>query len=405
MTFHIGYLIRMATKDLVHEWTVSAAICLTITSVAAPIAVLWGLYNGIIGEIFAELRSDPAAREIRLEATGSTRFRDPWFAEVQNWQEVSFITPSTRYASTQVQAFDASGDHEARANLLPTGPTDPLFAEGTPPPTSPVDAGISRPLAEALRLSPGDTVTIEITRTKGGIAETAYADLAVTHVALESAYDGDALFVTLPLLIAVEEYKDGAAAPLFNVGGDPAKPRNYYPDFRLYARDISDVAPLMARLAAPPHELSVTAQTGRIKFAEELSADLQRVIGAVALLGLLGLTGGLWNIQWSMAARRRRILAVLNLIGFRRWSLISLPVIQAAILGLIGAGLTALTALLFAWLINTWLGAALGTGAARITPEIVLAITMLILFVSIIPALVIGLYLCKLEPSDEIRET
>lgn len=401
----LGYLLRMAMKDLAHEWTVSLAVCLAITSVAAPILVLFGLYTGVVGEIFAGLRDDPAARQIRLQATGAARFRDPWFDEVRAWPEVAFITPATRFSSTQVQAFDPSGTREARTNLLPTGAGDPLFEEGAAPPGGTLEAGISASLADKLKVGAGDAVTLEISRRFNGRAEAAFVDIRVTHKTTAATFDSDALFVSLALLVDIETYKDGAAAPLLEVGGETPKPRDYYPDFRLYARDISDVAPLVARLRDAPHNLSLRAETGRIKFAEDLAASLQLVIGAVGLLGVLGLAGGLSTIQWSMAARRRRIIAVLSLIGFHRGALIGLPVIQALLLGLIGSVLTALTAILFAGLINTFLGDALGPGAARISPLAIAAITSVVLVISVLPALVIGRRLSNLEPANEIRET
>ena len=401
----LRYLTRMALKDLAGEWTVSLAVCLAIAAVAAPILVLLGLHAGVIGEIFSGLRADPAAREIRLEATGSARFTPAWFDEVRTMPEVAFAVPATRFASTQVQAFDKSGERERRASLLPSGPGDPLFDDDQTLPTTQLEAGISHTLAEALKIAPGEEITLEVTRRRDGRNESGFVTLTVVSTARAADFERDALFVTLPLLIEIEDFKDGAGAPLLGAEGPAPKPRAYFPDFRIYANDISDVGPLTERLRVEPYNLSVKAQTGRIEFAMDLSQNLQLVIAAIAALGAIGLAGGLATIQWSMAARRRRIIAVLSLIGFHRGALIGFPVIQAATLGLAGAALTVIAAIGFAALINTWLGAALGGGAARITAVPALAVSGLILIISILPALVIGLRYSNLEPANEIRET
>lgn len=401
----LGYLVRMALKDLAGEWTVSLAVCLAIAAVAAPILVLLGLYAGVIGEIFGGLRSDPAAREVRLEATGSARFQPEWFDQIRTLPEVAFAVPATRYASTQVQAFDATGERERRTSLLPTGAGDPLFGADARMPAQPTEAGISATLAEALGVAEGGTVTLEVTRRAGGRDEAGFVTLTIISVTKAADFERDALFVTLPLMVEIEDFKDGAGAPLLGVAGPPPGERTYYPDFRLYARDVADVGPLIARLSAEPYNLSVRGQTGRIDFAMDLSSSLQLVIAAIAALGIVGLAGGLATIQWSMAARRRRIIAVLSLIGFRRGALIGFPVIQAACLGLCGAVLTVVAALGFSAIINTWLAGALGAGAARIGAGPALGVTALILVISILPALVIGLRYSNLEPADEIRET
>ncbi|MEO0360298.1 MAG: ABC transporter permease [Pseudomonadota bacterium] len=398
-------LARLAASELLADWTVSLAVCLAITAAAAPVLVLISLYAGVVSEIFSGLRADPAAREVRLAATGAARFDDAWFETARSWPEVAFAAPSTRYASAQGQLLDAAGSREGRATLLPTGSGDPIFPPDGLSLAGPAQAGLSAGLAARIGAGPGDRALLEITRGGSGGTESAVLEIEIVRVARPSDFGRDALFATPALLAEIEDYKNGHRAPLFGVDGTEPPPRAHFPDFRLYARKIEDVAPLVERLSAEPYNLTLRTESGRIDFATRLDGGLTLVVGAVGALGGLGLAGGLATIQWSMAARRRRTIAVLSLIGFDRASLVGLPVVEALMLGACGAAMTVLAAWGFAELIDALLAADLGIGATRLSAGPVALVTALILFVSVLPALWIGRAYAKLEPSDEIRET
>lgn len=400
-----GYLLRLAARELVEEWSVSLAIGLAITSVAAPVLVLMALYTGVVSDIFGQLRRDPAVREIRLAATGAARFDEDWFQAVAGWDGVAFVAPSTRYASAQGQAFDASGRHEARATLLPTGAGDPVFPPAGLVLSAPSAAGLSASLAAALHVEAGDTMALEVTRhASGGGIERALVPLKVEQVAGAAAFGRDALFVHNALLVEIEDYKNGHRAPLLEVDGTAPSPRAYYPDFRLYATDITDVAPLAARLGDEPYRLTVRTDEARIAFAQTMDRSLTLVVGAVGLLGVCGLAGGLATIQWSMAARRRRTVAVLSLIGFSRGALIALPVLQAIMLAVLGAAATIAAAFVFTLLLDELLVESLRISGSRLGFGAVGLVSGLILAVSVLPAFWIGYSYSTLEPSNEIRE-
>ncbi|MGB0852059.1 MAG: FtsX-like permease family protein [Pikeienuella sp.] len=398
----LRYLLRMAVRDLVHEWSVSLAVACAITAVAAPILVLLGLYQGVVSDVFTSLREDPGAREVRLTATGASRFTSDWFDDVRTWDEVAFVAPSTRYAAAQGQAINSDGSAEARANLIPTLAADPVFGLAWPG-VGDDRAGISAPLARKLNAKVGEVVSVEITRGGASGGEAVFVDLTIEAIARDAYFARDALFVSPDLLLAVEDYKDGFAA--LGEAGESAPVRAYVPDFRLYARDIRDVGPLVARLSAPPHELTLHTEAGRIDFALQLDESLSLIVFAVGALGVLGLGGGLAAVQWSMAARRRRTIAVLNLIGFSRLSLILLPVLQSVILGLIGAGLTIAVSFGLSGLIEGMLPPGVGLSGLSISGGAAASVGAMIMVISVLPAIWIGVSYSNLEASDEIRDT
>jgi putative ABC transport system permease protein len=399
----------MALKELAGEWPVSVALCLAVTAVAAPLLVLGGLHNGVIGGILGGLRDDPGARLIRLQASGAARFDAAWFQEVGSWPEVGFVAPATRWAATQVTVLDGDGRKEARASLFPTAPGDPVLAADAPIPTRPDEAAISADLARALGVEVGQPILLEVTRKREGVEQNVAPRLTVTSVAPAANFARDGLFLSLALLEQIEAYKDGYGAPLLGVDGPAPPERTHYPDFRLYARTVDQVMGLMARLTAEPYSLSLQAETGRIGFAMALDRNLGLVIGAVGGLGAFGLLGGVAAIQWSMAARRRRTIAILGLLGYRRGPLIALPVVQATFLGFLGTLGSLGGALVIQELINRRLGetlfAAQGGAPCDIPLSLSLAAFLGILAISILPALGIGIHYSMLEPANEIRET
>ena len=406
----IRYLIRLAWLDLRDEWPVSVAICLAIVAVAAPLLVLLGLREGVIGEMFQRLRSNPSMRIITLDATGSARFDEAWFANARSWPETGFVLPSTRFAAGQADfstAADASGA-EQRASLIPTAIGDPVFGPGSPELGGPFEAKLSADLASRLAVAPGGTVRAAIERrVAGGGLEPLVIELHIVDVAPPQGYEGRAAFVGTELLTAIEDFRDGFAAPLLGVrAGNERGPRAAYPNLRLYARDLEDVAPLASRLREQ-YGLSVSSRGAEIAAALNLDANLRAVMQGLVLLGALGLAGGLAAIQWSMAARKRRTIAVLGLMGFGRFWLVGLPVAEAALLGAAGAVLTIAMAFLFGAWINAHLAASFGASgrACVLPPALLTAGTIFLLVLSVLPALWIGARYATLEPANELRET
>ena len=306
MMGRLRYLVRLAWLDLRDEWPVSVAICLAIVAVAAPLLVLLGLREGVIGEMFQRLRSNPSMRIITLDATGSARFDAAWFAAARSWPETGFVLPSTRFAAGQADLAWPTVPSSAPASSRP----QPAIPSSRPDRRS--WAARSRPSSApnslpVWRSAPGSTVRAAVERrVAGGGLEPLVIELRIVDVAAPQGYEGRAAFVGTELLTAIEDFRDGFAAPLLGVtSGETRGPRAAYPNLRLYARDLADVAPLASRLR-DQYGLSVSSRSAEIAAALNLDANLRAVMQGLVLLGALGLAGGLAAIQWSMAARKRR---------------------------------------------------------------------------------------------------
>ena len=410
MTRAARQLLRLALSDLVDEWPIGVAIMLAIAAVLAPLLVMNGLRTGVIGEIFERLRADPAMRRIALDATGATRFAAAWFQAMAAREDVAFVLPSTRFAAAQVDVTPADDDGTTfplRVWLVPTGPGDPVFDPDSPALAPYTQVKIASAVADRARLAPGTEMFIDVERRRGeGRAENVGVRVTVVDVAAPERHGGTVVFGHPKLLGAIESFRDGFVAPEIGVlAGESSKERSFYPAFRLYARDIDDVSGLAAHLRKE-QGLSVSAQEGQIASAIQLDRNVRAVLDAIMLLGTAGLAGSLCAIQWAVAARKRRVVAMLSLMGYgERW-LVGFPVVQASVLAAVGVAAAGILAHAAAGWINRDFAASFGaTGAACIIESTLLVQGAAgVLVLSLVPAIMIGIGFTRVDPSDEIRE-
>ncbi|ANK81456.1 MAG: hypothetical protein TEF_12080 [Rhizobiales bacterium NRL2] len=401
-------LLRLSAADLADEWPIAVAVVLAIAAVLAPLLVLNGLQTGVIGEIFDRLRADPAMRRITLDATGARRFDADWFEAMRARDDVAFVLPSTRFAAAQVDITPVAGNSgPLRVSLVPTGPADPVFDAATPRLGSIAELRLSAAAARRADLEEGDRVFVDVERRRAdGRIEAAGIEAAVTAIAAPERHGGVVAFVRPELLRAIEAFRDGFAAPELGMTEGPEREaREVFPNFRLYASRIEDVA-VLARHLREDQGLSVSAQEGAIVSAIELDRNIGAVLDAIIVLGAAGLAGSLAAIQWAVAARKRRTVAMLNLIGYGRNWLIGFPTVQAVLLAAGGGAAALVVARAAAAWINGYFAASFGAEGAAcvITAAAVVQGLLVVLVFSLLPAVLIGLNFTRLEPSDEIRE-
>ena len=411
MTHAIGQLLRLSLADLLDEWPIGVAVMLAIAAVLAPLLVMNGLRTGVIGEIFERLRADPAMRRITLDATGATRFDPAWFQAMDAREDVAFVLPSTRFAASQAEVTPAEDDGSIpslRVWLVPTGAGDPVFEPESPAIVEPyTQVKIASAVADRAKLSVENKLFIDVTRRWGdGRTQTAGVLATVIDVALPERHGGTVVFGHPELLGAIEAFRDGFSAPQIGAPeGEARKERSNYPNFRLYADRIEDVSPLASHLRKE-QGLSVSAQEGPIASAIQLDRNVRTVLDAIMLLGATGLAGSLCAIQWAVAARKRRVVAMLSLMGYGgRW-LIGFPAVQASVLAVMGVLVAAMLAFGAAGWINRDFAESFGaTGAACvIEPGVLVGGAASVLLLSLVPAIMIGIGFTRVDPSDEIRD-
>jgi putative ABC transport system permease protein len=316
------------------------------------------------------------------------------------------VLPNTRAIAGQVDLLrtDDSGDPPVRVSWLPTAAGDPLAAGGGPLAEGLGEVALTAAAAERLGVATGDAVDAVVERQRDGRIEPVRLRLAVRTIVAATLYDGIAAFVSLPLLQAVQAYRDGhALAALGWAGNGEAPAVTTHPLFRLYARSIRDVARLEKDLRA--EGVVVVSRAAEIASALNLERNLITVLLFIVALAILGFVLAVAANALAAVERKRKSMAVLRLIGYGSAWLIALPVLQAAILALAGVGLAAVGFAGVAAIVNATFADSLrvGEAACRLAPLQLLAAGAATAVVATLPAVLGGLAAARVQPSLELR--
>lgn len=395
-------LLRLLIGDLRHDRIAVFCQALALAAVLVPLMVLLGLRAGIIGTLIARMDADPAMRLILPEVTGANRFDAAWFATWSARPEVAFLLPSTRAIAGQVDLGTDSAT--LRVAWQPTAPGDPIAA-GTVLAEGMGDVSLSAEAARRLGVKPGDRLTASVERVRGGRVEPVAFPLRLRAVVPVGRSPGVSAYVSLPLLAAVQAYRDGYAVPAMGWEGEgPASAVETYPLFRLYARSIRDVAPLAADLRAA----GVTVATREAEIASTLGLDrsLRAILAIIIAVAAVGLLVSLAAGQFAALRRKRRDLAILKLCGYGPAWLAALPIGQALAVAGIGVVIALGLYAAAAAAINDLFGSSLGAdeAACRLSGQDLAAIIVSTLATACLPGLAAGLVAARVDPAEELRD-
>lgn len=395
-------LLRLLAGDLRHDRVAVFCQALALAAVLVPLMVLLGLRAGIIGTLIARMDADPAMRLILPEVTGANRFDAAWFRQWSARPDVAFLLPSTRAIAGQV---DLGTDSTVlRVAWAPTAPGDPIAAGGILA-EGMNEVSLSAEAARRLGVKPGDRLTASVERARGGRVEPVAFPLVVRAIVPVERSPGISAYVSLPLLAAVQAYRDGHAVPAMGWGGDePAAEADTYPLFRLYARSIHDVAGLAADLRASG--VTVATREGEIASTLGLDRSLRAILAVIIVVAGAGLLVSLAAGQFAALRRKRRDLAILKLCGYGPGWLAALPIGQA--LAVAGIGIVIALALYAAAAaaINDLFGTSLGANeaACRLSGQNLAAIIVITLATACLPGLAAGLVAARVDPAEELRD-
>ena len=121
----ITNIVRLSFRDYSHEWRMSGCFILALSSVLAPMMILFGLKFGIVTTMVDELVENPANREIR--PIGSGRYDDAWIDAYRERADVEFIIPKTRALAATIQLKSDNAKRILSTELMATAAGDPLI--------------------------------------------------------------------------------------------------------------------------------------------------------------------------------------------------------------------------------------------------------------------------------------
>jgi putative ABC transport system permease protein len=392
----------LATRDYLHEWQMSVCFMLGLAAVLGPMMVLFGLKFGIVGGMMDQLIEDPGNREVR--PIGSGRYDQAWLDSVRERPDVAFLVPRTRSIAATIDLASARSSRIVPVELIASASGDPLLAADKPLPEGLDRVVMSRSAAEKLKVRTGDLLDGSLVRRYRGRQERVHLTLTVVAVAPEKAFPRDGAFVSVQLLEALEDFRDGREVVELDWAGAPVKTGRNYTGFRLYTRSIHDVAGL--REAFAKIGVEVHTQVAGIELVQRMDRNLTAIYWAIAVTGLVGFSLSLGANLWANVDRKRKQLSVLRLVGYRTRDIVWFPIVQALFTAIFGWALAVSIFYATAWLINGMMAEQVQPGqlVCRLLPvhyAIALAVTCT---AAVIAAGLAGLRSARIEPSEGLRE-
>lgn len=396
-------IFRLSFRDYSHEWRMSGCFILALSSVLAPMMILFGLKFGIVSTMIHELVENPTNREIR--PIGSGRYDDAWIDQYRNRHDVEFIIPKTRALAATIQLKSTTATRILSTELLATAAGDPLLAGLTRVPENYYQVILSQSAAKKLKVKTGDEIDASLARQFQGKRERVHLPLEVIDIADEVVTARSVAFVNLDLLIASEQFKDGRVVT--DLGWDGNKDElgeRVYPSFRLYARSIYDVEGLVADLEG--EGARVKANVGEINTVQSIDENLSVIFWIIACVGAIGFSFSLGASLWANVDRKRKELSVLRLVGFKSGRIVMFPVMQAFYTAVLGWLLAVLVYLVFEYMINFFLAPRLNLdqGLCFLLTEHFLWALGITVVIAVFAAILGGLRAARIEPSDGLRE-
>ncbi len=399
----ITNIIRLSFRDYSHEWRMSGCFIMALASVLAPMMILFGLKFGIVSTMIIQLVENPANREIK--PIGSGRYDDSWIDSIRERGDVEFIIPKTRALAATIQLKSSTANRILSTELLATAAGDPLLAGLNKLPETYYQAVLSQSAAKKLNVIPGDEIDASLSRQFQGKRERVHLPLKIIDITDANVISRNVAFVSLELLIASEQFKDGRAVEELGWEGDTDYlDTRIYPSFRLYARSIYDVENLVNILEK--EGTRIKANVAEITTVQSIDQNLSVIFWIIACVGAVGFSFSLGASLWANVDRKRKELSVLSLVGFKSGRIIMFPVLQSCYTAILGWLVAVLVYLVFEYLINFFLAPRLNLDRELcflLIDHFLWALGLTVV-IAIFAAILGGVRAASIEPSDGLRD-
>ena len=393
----------LALQDLWHDRKVSLCIAASLVAVIAPLLLLFGLKHGVVSQLQDELLRDPRNLEVKMLSNGN--YDTAWIERLRQRPETGFALGQTRSLNTQADLLIGMQRFVEGAEIIATEPGDPQL---NLPSLTPVGNQVilSASAAQRLQAKVGDSVQLRALRRLEGVNERGEMTLTVLAVLDGARFGRAAGFVAPPLLLDLEHFRDGYQVSAFGVAtGKPlGNLQPLYARARVYARNIDQVAPLEHWLNE--QHIETSSRLADIDNVKAINHVLGLIFGVIAVAALIGCVASMVGAFLANIDRKRKSLAVLRLLGFKRRAVGGFVVLQALILSLAGyiggLGFYAVGSHLFDYLLGS--SQATGTFVCHITVWHGVAALLLTFLVAALVAVVGALRAINIQPAESLRE-
>ncbi len=400
----LRFSLEQAVHDLRHDSRLSLVLIVSVASILAPLLLLFGLKTGVVSTLKQQLLEDP--RNLEIIVFENARLDDAWFASLGKTGKVGFMVPRTRTINATMDVVGERRKVISGIEVIPTGTSDPLIPEGYRVPRELDQVILSYTAARRLGVAAGEKLQGVVKRRLQDRGQLVKFDLGIIEVLPESAYGRNALFSSVALLLAIEDYRDGFAVEEIGAteGARRQQQRTVFANARIYAKDLDAVSEVADFIRDSGVEVRTRARDiENVKAVERVLTFIFSVIAIIASIGFaLSLIGALWiNVE-----RKRHDLALLRLLGLRREGVVLIPVIQAAGISIVAYLLAMLAYMIGENVFNQQLGANLSESqfvCKLLWTDAVIA-GGLTLLVALLASLVGGYRASKVDPAECLRE-
>jgi putative ABC transport system permease protein len=262
---------------------------------------------------------------------------------------------------------------------------------------------LSAKSAKSLGVTVGERIDGVVHRNRNQRQEIATLKLTVVDIVAEHLFPRDGIFANLDLLLAVEAYRDGFGRPDLGWDGLSAPQAEIFASYRLYAKQLADVAVLRERLRS--EGLEVRTRVEEIEILQVLDRNLSFIFWSIAGIGITGYLISLAASLWANVERKRADLSVIRLLGVGRSALVWFPVTHALLTSTFGIAVAFAATFGLGGLLNVTFASSGGEGGmvCRLLPTHLAQAAAGTLFCAILPALSAGYRSTRIEPAEGLR--
>lgn len=397
--------VGLAARDWCHERTLSLCAVVALASMLTPLLVLQGLKNGVVSSMRERLLEDPAVLIITPKSDAG-RFSRRFIEELRELPGARFAIGRTRETSADMTLQADENGSTVTIAMEPCAPGEPVLEHAhIPAPNDGEEPEIvlSTTAARALKVGTGDRVTARLgRRTPEGKLESTSLHFRVAGVLPATVADRRMGFLPQQVLEDVENYRDYLAVPSRGFSGQPAKARDAYASFRLYAANLDAVESLAAALEK--EHLEVTTKAREIASIRLLESSINQIILIISLAVGAGFVAFTLSSVQGAVRRKLRMLGILRLLGLPQSSLLLYPVTQSLLTASVGLSV----ALLLYAAVSQGIRHAFASQSAVLTcslpPSDMAAAAGIVLLLSLLASAKAALAAASVEPSMVIRE-
>lgn len=394
----------LAWHDWKHERLLSLCAVLALASMLAPLLVLQGLKNGVTAGMRERLMRDPTTLIITPKSDAG-RYSSQFIAELGEQPGANYAIGRTRETAADLTLENESTGARATIAFEPASPGEPVLQQysiAAPKDSQTPEIVLTASAAASLKTAVGQPLTAKLgRRAPDGRLESTPITFHVSAVLPATAGNRKLAFAPLKTLEAMEDYRDYIAVPERGFSGAEREGQRSYASFRLYARELDDVENLARHLESL--HIEVITKAREIAAIRSLESAINQVILIISIAVGSGFAAFILSSAEGSIRRKKRMLGMLRLLGFRRLPLMCYPLMQTLLTAACGYALSLVIYFVVAEAIASSFANRGGLGCSLGIADVAYAITA-VLAIAAFASIRAAWQAASLEPSMVIRE-